>query len=252
MSLAPTLYYVLWLLEPLLLALTAGVILRRGLQRKYPFFFAYTLFRIFGFLLPFLLLELYGFRSLAYFLGYWVIEALTVIFDFVVIYAIFNSLSAPYSTLRDAALPLFRWAGAFILLLAAMAALFLAIKEPSKLTAALFLAERTFRIVQAGLLLVLLFAVWYLGLSFKDRAVGIGLGFGIYAAVELAIWATRLQAGRVAYSPTGLLKAAGNLAAIGLWLIYMAQPEPELKPLPALPKADMQEWNAALRELIRR
>jgi len=100
MSLAPALYYVLWLLDPALSALTAGVMFRRNLQRKYPLFFVFMLFRILRAGLVFALFHSYGFASALYFAAYWGLEAVDIVFQFVVIYEIFVRLSVPYSALR--------------------------------------------------------------------------------------------------------------------------------------------------------
>jgi len=252
MSLAPTLYYVLWFLELCLLGLIAGVMYCRKLHSKYPFFFAYSLFDIFRIFLQFVLFRLYGPGSPIYFAAYWTLEALGLTLEFAVIYEVFTHLAAPYPAFRSSTAAAFRWVGAVLLLAASVTALFLSAIEPGQLTALFMVVERTLRIAQTGMLLLLLAAGWYFGLSLRSKAFGIVLGFGLFGAVQVAIWVIRLQAGRVAHSTLNLLQAADYVCTFAVWLIYMAQPEPEVKPLPILPKTDIEEWNAALRELIRR
>jgi len=252
MSLAPTLYYVLWLLQPCLLGLTAGVMFRRKLHNKYPFFFGYLLFDIFRFFLEFALFRFYGSGSPIYFAAYWSLEAVGVILEFVVVYEVFSCLWAPYSAFLNFSATVFRWAGALIFLMASVTAVFMTVAEPGRLQAALMVVDRSLRTVQIALLVLFLVAVWYFGLSLKSRAFGIVFGFGVFAALELAVWAMRLQMGRAAYSIANLLEEGSYACAMSVWLIYMAQPEPELKALPAVPETDIEELNQALRELVRR
>src|SRR5580704_9095881 len=104
----------LWLAHPLFLTGIGAVMFRRGLNKKFKFFFAYIVIQLLAFAIT------YPYRNnhFAYFYLYWVSHAIDVVLGFGVIHEVFIDVFRPFHTLRDLGTVLFKWAGLVMLLVA--------------------------------------------------------------------------------------------------------------------------------------
>ncbi len=216
-------YYGLWVAPALVFAFLTVVMLRRGLRKKYPFFFTYAVYQVLGFGIQF---YTYHRSQLQYFYAYWTLAALSIALGLAVIYEVFTDVFRPFSELRDLGAVLFRWA-ALVLVLAAV--LIMATSETAHLYrvfATVVTLERSIRVMQCGLVLLMLLCSSYLGLSARSRIFGISVGFGLIAATDLISLTVLAEFGKAVLNYVNLTKMAVYLGASLLWTAYMALPEP--------------------------
>ena len=235
-------YYPLWIAHPVMQVGLAAVMWRRKLLQRYPIFFAYIVSEVMLFVVLFVSQKNYD----AYFYLYWLGAGISALFGFKVIHEVFTDVLRPFHALRDFSSMLFRWAGAVVMLIAIMAAMNSMKSGFPLITAGLLSLERSVRVMQCGLVLFLLMFSRYLGISWRHRSFGIALGFGIFAAVELAVIGLRVTG---VVNPTVLNLAsmvAYNLAVI-LWICYCALPVAEQRRSEVL--LQPQRWDVSLGEL---
>src|ERR1700687_516152 len=109
------LYYALWIAHPVLQVAIATLMFRRGLHRKFKFFFGYILTQLITFAVIFPTLWR---GSYVAFCLYWICDGLSVAFGFAVIHEVFVDVFRVFHTLRDLGSVLFKWAGLVMLLVA--------------------------------------------------------------------------------------------------------------------------------------
>jgi hypothetical protein len=235
-------YYPLWIAHPVMQVGLAAVMWRRKLLQRYPIFFAYIVSEVMLFVVLFVSQKNYD----AYFYLYWLGAGISALFGFKVIHEVFTDVLRPFHALRDFSSMLFRWAGAVVMLIAIMAAMNSMKSGFPLITAGLLSLERSVRVMQCGLVLFLLMFSRYLGISRRHRSFGIALGFGIFAAIELAVIGLRVTG---VVNPTVLNLAsmvAYNIAVI-LWICYCALPVAEQRRSEIL--LQPQRWDVSLGEL---
>ena len=152
--------YVLWCLTPIFMSVTAAFLCRRRLQKEFPYFFNYVIFQILSFLVEFPLRNWPN-----YYYVYWTVQALSVVVSFAVLLEIFRSAFRPYEALRGLSIILFRWCALVVLLLGGMWAITSwRENQIDNITNAIYLVERSVRLMQCGLVLFLLLFSEYLGI----------------------------------------------------------------------------------------
>ncbi|HUA15207.1 MAG TPA: hypothetical protein VMG31_07905 [Verrucomicrobiae bacterium] len=181
------LYYALWIAHPLLQMGIVTLMLRRGLQRKFKYFFGYILTQLVSFAVVFAAL---WHSRVEFFYVYWLSTAVSVAFGFGVIHEVFIDVFRSFHTLRDLGTVLFKWAGLVMLLVAGVVSVSTNASDVKPWMQAIITAQRCVRIVQVGMVLFLLFFARYLGLSRRQHSFGIALGFGSFAVVELVLLAS--------------------------------------------------------------
>jgi hypothetical protein len=93
------------------------------------------------------------------------------------------------------------------------------IRDITPLTQAIVAAQRCVRIVQVGMVLLLLFFSRYLGVSRRQHSFGIALGFGCFALVELALVASWVG-DHLGNLTVGLLNMVAYNLSLVIWLGY--------------------------------
>ena len=235
-------YYLLWITPALVFAFMAFRMHRQGLRLRYPFFFSYAVFQVLSFSAQFTVYHLWP-RSDLYFYEYWVGAALSIGISFAVIYEVFVEVFRPFEGLRDLGRVLFRWA-VFVLVLAA-ALMTLTGNTPGVFVTKVVVAmERSVRVMQCGMVLLMILCSPYLGLRRRNHIFGIATGFGVLAAIDLIAVAAVSRLGYSAATFFTLARmTAFNFAAV-LWTVYLLSPEPARGP--ALQLAPSERWNFAL------
>jgi hypothetical protein len=207
---------VLWISHPALELLLAGVMVWRRLHRKFPVFFAYVVFQLANFAVLFPIHQ-YGGYDL-YFYTYFISATISQAIGFKVIHEIFLDVFRAYHTLKDLGTVLFKWAALVMI----FAALVVAVSSPggqSPIVVAVFTISRCVRVIQCGLVLFLMVFSRYLAVSWKQYSFGTALGFGAFAAVELAGDAL-FVGGKIRESTMGFLDTSSYSFAILLWMGY--------------------------------
>jgi hypothetical protein len=178
------LYYALWIAHPVLEMAIAALMFRRGLHRKFKFFFGYLLVQLMTFAVVF---AAYQHSYALLFDFYWICDALSVAFGFAVIHEVFVDVFRAFHTLRDLGTVLFKWAGLVMLLVAGVVSVSTNSSEMSPIIQAIITGQRCVRMIQVGMVLFLLFFAHYVGISRRQHSFGIALGFGSFAVIELIL-----------------------------------------------------------------
>jgi hypothetical protein len=247
MSLAPKLYYVLWILAILLQSSVAWAMLRGKLRQEFPFFFNYTLFQMLSGVALFAVFHLESHNTYSY--VYWVLAAVGAMLEFGVIYEIFDNTFRPFAALRDFSSVIFRWAGLILLLIAVVMGVTSASGSlNARITLGILAVERGVLLIQAGLLLFLLMYSSRLGMTWKHHGFGIALGLGFNASAHLILNSLRAQLGPGWNPMYNLLLIICYNVAVGTWFAYMFSPEPARVTEAAQyePKPILQRWNHVL------
>jgi hypothetical protein len=237
---------IVWVTHPILESVLAGLMVKRKLHRQFPAFFAYVLSRIVTFAILFPIYEKGSAYYDAYFYVYWLGLAVSVAIGFKVIHEIVLTVLRPYHALRDLATVLFRWAALVMLLVAIVVAASSSNAMNSPITQAVITAQRCVRVVQCGLILFLVVFSKYLGISWRQHSLGIALGFGGYAGVELASFAL-YAGGQIHPNTMRILQPSAYLLAILTWIGYAMLKAPENADSGRL--LTSQRWEQSLADL---
>ncbi len=112
---------------------------------------------------------------------------------------------------------------------------------------------RTARFIQLSVLVVFFAFAAYLSLSWKHYQIGILLGYGLYVAVDLSCTAFIAQAGREVAWRITLIQSWTFILVLLLWLRYIIKVEPRSSlPLPGSSSEDLDRWNHALEQIVKR
>jgi hypothetical protein len=237
---------IMWVAHPAMESVLAGIMVKRRLNRQFPMFFAYILSQIINFLILFPLYKKGPAWYDTYFYVYWLGAAVSLGLGFKVIHEIVLNVFRPYHALKDLSTILFRWAALVMLLVALVVATSNAGSNISPITQAVVTAERCVRVVQCGLILFLLVFSKYLGISWRQHSLGIALGFGGYATVELAAFAL-FAGGQIQTPMVGKIEGITYTLAICVWIGYAILKAPEREDLTKL--LTSQRWEQSLTDI---
>ena len=216
-------YYALWIAHPLLQAGVAYFMIRRGLLRNFKFFFGYILTQLVTFAVVF---PAYVWRSYtAAFYLYWICNAFSVTFGFLVIHEVFVDVFRFFHTLRDLGTVLFKWAGLVMLLVAGVVSVSTNSNQMAPWMQAIITSQRCVRMIQVGMVLFLLFFAHYVGVSRRQHSFGVALGFGSFAVVELILISSWIGNHVTGFWISAINMTAYN-ASLGLWLGYVVVKRP--------------------------
>jgi hypothetical protein len=206
----------LWCAQPILQSVVAVILWRRKLHKQFPVFFLFLLAQVANFVIIFPAWRAGNYRL--YFGLFWLCEAVNAVLGFKVIHEIFLDVFRPYHTLKDLGTLLFKWAGVVMLLVSVVVA-FSNSFDQSPLVHAVTTLQRSVRIVQLGLILFLLLFSRFLGVSRKQVSFGISVGLGLFAGVELLLYALN-SGGFVKQGLLNLINMVAYNLAIFVWLGY--------------------------------
>jgi hypothetical protein len=247
------LYTYLWLGPHVLQIALAVFLVRRGLHRVFPIFFAYLVFEaaeeftLYTMdVLPSVDWHTYWF---AFCLGF-VLEGLLKI---AVLGELFATLVHSWPMLAALGNRMLSGIGATLVLLATVVAAYAPIDNPQHpIISRAHILEESFYIIQCGLILFLFLFAAYFRVRWKHQALGVLLGFGIVACEHLAVWAV---------AANGLLfenRSALDLLNMGtyhfgvlLWFYFLLVPE-KITSTSAVPLPDyhLEVWNRELERLF--
>jgi hypothetical protein len=237
------LYYTLWIAHPVLEAGIATLMLRRGLHRRFKFFFGYVLIQLvtFAVLFP---ANWHSYSAMFYL--YWACDALSVAFGFAVIHEVFVDVFRAFHTLRDLGTVLFKWAGLVMLLVAGVVSVSTNSSQIAPWMQAIITSQRCVRIIQVGMVLFLLFFAHYVGVSRRQHSFGIALGFGSFAVIELVLicsWVGNHLGG----AWMSILNMAAYNSTLLVWVGYVALKSPSRDA--SLSLLQPQRWEQSLSDI---
>jgi hypothetical protein len=234
-----SLTYVNWLAGPLLQITLLIFMVLRKVHKQFPRFFSYILFQT---LKSACLFVAYRYFPDNYFDAYWTGNAVSVIFTVAVMDEILHSLFKEYGGIQILGTTIFRWSCGLLVLLAILGASS-SDAAGDRLVAVVFAFDRSVRLMQVGLFLLLMFLCRSLKNCSRQQVFGIALGFGVFASVELILVSIVMWYGNGHASTISLLKSTAYNAVTLVWIGYLKQ-EPQL--MPTLEAQDVAAFSLAL------
>src|ERR1700676_3777962 len=235
------LMYLNWLAGPLLQITLLIFMVRRKFHSVFPRFFSYILFQT---LKSACLFVTYRYFPENYFDAYWTGNAVSVIFTVAVMDEILRSLFKEYGGIQTLGITIFRWSCGLLLLFAVLSAWSSSEAGVDRAVASVLAFDRSMRLMQLGLFLLLMFLCRFLKNCSRQQVFGIALGFGIFASIELILVSVVMLYGNAQPAIVSLLKSTAYNAVTLVWIGYLKQ-QPQLVPkLEAVPRANAlgMEW----------
>ena len=227
--------YVNWLAGPLLQITLLTFMVRRKSHKVFPRFFSYVLFQTLKSACLFIVYRYFSPES--YFDAYWTGNALSVIFTVAVMDEILRNLFEEYGGIQILGTTIFRWSCGLLFLLAILGAWSSSEASGDRAVAVVFAFDRSVRLMQVGLFLVLILLCRFLKNYSRQQVFGIALGFGVFASVELILVSFVMLYGNGQPAIISLLKSTAYNAVTLVWIGYLKQ-QPQLVPkLEAVPNA---------------
>lgn len=208
--------YVLWLTSP---CLQAGVVIamrRRGLDRDFPFFFAYTILQVVS--VPCLIFA-ERFSYLVYFSSYWIVAALSVLLSFAVIRELFRAAFQPFDDVCRLGDRVFLWAVVVVLMAAAIILPSSRMPHLHPIVDGILLADRMVRAMLFALAALLLLSSRYLEISWREVLFGIALGFLGFTLTKV-ILDTLAQRSPASSLRLGRINGVVYVSSCVIWLTY--------------------------------
>ena len=219
--------YVNWLAGPLLQITLLVFMVRRKSHKLFPRFFSYILFQTLKSACLFVVYRY--FPESYYFDAYWTGNAVSVILAVTVMDEILHSLFKEYGGIQILGTTIFRWSCGLLFLLAILGALSSSEAAADRVVAAVFSFDRSVRLMQVGLFLVLMLLCRFLKNYSRQQVFGIALGFGVFASVELILVSFVMCYGNGQPAIISLLKSTAYNAVTLVWIGYLKQ-QPQLVP----------------------
>jgi hypothetical protein len=226
------LMYVSWLVGPALQITLLTFMMQRKLHIVFPRFFSYILFQIVksGFLFV-----IYRYYEGSYFDAYWTGNAISVLLAVTVMDEILHNLFKQYGGIQNLGSVIFRWACGLLLLLSIVNAFSTQVANADRVVTAVLAFDRSVRIMQCGLFLLLMLLCRFLRHCWRQHVFGIALGFGVFASIELMLVSIVMHYGNGSVAIVSLVKSAAYNAVTLLWIIYLrrqSQSIPEMEVAP--------------------
>jgi hypothetical protein len=235
----------LWLTGLVLQALLLLVLATTKVSVRFPMFAAYTVVTF---------LEQVAGYSLsrhpdAYFLLYVAGEAASIILGVAVVYEIFVRLFEHHGALRKLASRIFLGA---VILLGVFGAVVIGTHAPfgkAGIVSALLSVEEAARMFEVGLLMVLFLCSSAFGLHWRQHVFGVGVGLGTFSSIKLIMLALLPHAPSAAGVLNLVLLISLDVTFL-IWIGYFLVPERAASSAGLPQRAQLEQWNRAMMELI--
>lgn len=232
--------------EFLLWATLAYVFWAKKLQRRFPAMAAYLALRVIS--MPLLMAVLWvcgqpwgrGYY-VVYFFGFWGVYIASAIMLFFICMEIFRAVLSGFSGLMRFSSVIFRWA-AVASLIVALSNISFGHRGILVMSDMAYGLMRSVSVLELCLLAFLCFAMNSLRLTVRDMAFGWALGFGIMSSNDF-IYASLASRNTSLTAPLQFVYESIMLLAVGLWVAYVAMPEPARKPLVVSANSAIYRWN---------
>lgn len=226
----------------------AVALLLRRYWRRFPFFAGYIWLSFAVGVVSYPLQK----SHVAYFYVYWLGEALGIGLGLFVVYEIFQHVFTVHKALLRLATVTFRIAA--VLLVSAGLIIFF-MQSPSSVSnigTAVLAVEQATRIIEVGLLMSLFICSAAFGLHWKQAEFGIALGLGFFATIELIVVTLHPLVGQHGWALLNITRIVALDCSFCIWLGYLLVPE-RVTSRGEMPKrAQLEQWNYAVTELINR
>lgn len=224
--------YVSWLAGPAGQITLLVLMLRSGWHRSFPRFFSYVLFQLVKTGILFVTYRFFGgYFSENYFDAYWVGNAVSVLLAVAVMDEILHQLFVEYGGIQTLASTIFRWACGLLVLVSIVGAISGYEGSADRVTAAILSFERSLRLMQCGLFLLIMLLCRALRHCWKQPVFGLALGFGMFASIELILITLVSLYGNSRAEMFSLTKSLAYNGVTLIWIAYLRR-EPETVPVP--------------------
>jgi len=163
---------------------------------------------------------------IVYFYVYWSAFAIESLLGLAILYDVFGLTMAPLKGLRRLGMLLFRWAAVVVVGLTLASAFAPQVSGPRYMVSAIAQLQRTQSLLTLCLVLLVFLAIRSLGLSFGSKVVGVSVGLGLLAAIDLAQSAWLSPVHRMS-SLSSVVNGVAVCATMAIWAAYFAMREPE-------------------------
>jgi hypothetical protein len=216
---------ILWLAPPFLQSWIAILMLRRGTQKSYRFFFSYTVFAIAAELAKFLLSEPGKNTWLSFWVG-WGCEGIYAILGFLAIYEVFGQVFENFHHLKwfKYLLPI---TAAIMLGIAILIPLVHPAVDTEPLLEGIFALQVAVRCLQLGVSFLIFLLARIFNLDYRQYAFGIAAGFGIAATGILLGTLVRTGLGLKFLIYFQYVPSVAYCIAVTVWLASFVRAEPD-------------------------
>jgi hypothetical protein len=232
--------------------LLVATLLAKRTWQQFPFFTGYVWLSFAVSIAEYVLLRNRAVHLTVYFYVYWIGEAIGIVLGLSVVYEIFRHLFTVHGALLRLATITFRIAIGILLI----AGLIVYMTQPASQTSSFKLAvqavEQATRIIEVGLLMILFGCSAAFGLHWKQAEFGIALGLGFFATVELMAVTLRPVIGAHGKELQDVMRVMAFDTSLFIWLGYLLAPPERARATVGVPKAQLEQWNQAVTELINR
>jgi hypothetical protein len=241
----------LWITPQVLLGVVAVVFYKRRLYREFPFFFAYVLYEIAGFLMLFALYSVLGLTSAAYAYAFSIQLVLSVALRFGVIDEVSRDLFRDSEFLKTTARRSLQGVTGLLVVIGILLAVYAPGDSSVKWHAGISVVNRGAAVVQCGLLLSLLLFSRFVGVSWRRPAFGIALGLALLTSVDVAASALRVDfSSDVSRGILNLVITSASLVCVSIWIRYLVAPEPKPASVTVVSRDEAETWNRELQQWL--
>jgi len=246
--------YYLWVAPHVVLGFVLLTSLQKRLHKELPVFCVFTVFEILRFVLLFAVSRLVTDSSIGVYLWFLTsTAAIDAALQLAVVYELTQKLIFSRTSLGGTLRPVFMWTVAGLVLLAAATSGSLRDISREKIGNGFEILDFSSGLVEVGILVALFLFSRVLRISWRSRATGVALGFGVSACIDLAAAALRSGLGRSVFIAVDITQMASFHVSVVIWLIYLLLPD--RAPVfvgHGFEKSDIQFWDQELQRMTER
>jgi hypothetical protein len=224
----------------------------RRLQRHLPFFAIFLVYKTIEVLCAFTLYEFANYGTdtlkLQWFYVSWYLEVGAHVLVLCFLIEIMHDSLAQYGSIRRKAAKFLAVAGVIAIVVAIGSTPFANADYP--VTRMVNVAVRSARLFELGMVVAFFILARYLALSFRNYQFGILLGFGLFAASDLACAALVAQYGGIVGYKVMEITGVSEIAMLVLWFYYILKREPNAPSgSPGMGGDDLDAWKKTLDDM---
>lgn len=210
-----------WLAGPILQITLLVLMIYRKLHLVFPRFFAYVIYQLAK---GAVLFAVYRYYPDNYFDAYWAGNAISVLVGLAIIDEILQRLLKQYGGIQKLATVIFRWTCGLLLVLSIMSTFSTPQTTADRVVAAVLSFDRSERMIQCGLCLLLLVLCRFMKNCWRQHEFGIALGFGLFACTEMVLVSVVMYFGDGPGAIVSLIKSSAYDLVTLLWIVYLWRP----------------------------
>jgi|SRR5271166_4884006 len=246
------LWHYLWVAPNLFLLLLGLLLWRRGLNQRYPVFFAFAILGATEQLVVYATDVVPSVTPGTWWLIFWTGLLVEGLLKFALVGEIFARIFDPYPSVAKVGKFMIRGVGVVLVLAAGLAAACTPKDGLFGIVSGAHILEQTIYLIEAGLLAFIFVVSSYFRLTLDRPLFGVALGLSISACVHLATWAVMANGGLPEKRHLlDLLNMATYHACVLIWFYYLLIPSKvAATPAVPLPENNLEVWNRELERLV--